>query len=78
MPEVRRASLEELTGAFEAEVLVRCAIAFEADCRLAVFMTSAGEEAITYEFVVLSPGEAAPRGWTVYENRDGVAVGRTA
>jgi len=78
MPALSRPTLEELTEAFEDEVAARCAIAFAGDCRLAVLIRAATERQIVYEFIVLSPGESPPgSGWTIYENRNGVAVGRS-
>ena len=57
----------------------RCALAFAAGCRLAVTtVVCPGNCCFAYEFVVLSPGESAPKGWTIYELRGDQAIGRSA
>lgn len=77
MYEVRRQSAEELQQAFRDEVAWRCAVAFAAECRLAILVRSIQQCALTYEFIVLSPGERPPgKGWTIFEDRGGVAVER--
>lgn len=77
-----KADGHELETEFNADMQRRAMIAFAAGCRLAVFVQGVHQEAggfvITYDFVFLSPGEKASPGWTIYENRDGRAVGRSA
>lgn len=76
---VNRPTPDECAAAFDAEIAGRASIAFSAGCRLAVHAESCAAGCCrAYEFVVLSPGERAPRGWTIYEERDGRAIGRTA
>lgn len=76
---VNRPTAEEARAAFEAEIQQRASIAFVGGCRLAIYADHCPDGCCwNYEFIVLSPGERAPRGWTIYEERDGRAVGRTA
>jgi hypothetical protein len=82
MPEVTAPTPEEANQALQAETERLCAIAFAHDCRLAVRVTGAfqlgGRCTFLYEFVVLLPGETPPEsGWTIYENRSGIAAGRS-
>lgn len=78
MPLIRRASADEAAEAFYEEVQARAQIAFAAGCRLAIHSgRCAAGCCIGYDFVVLLPGEKAPAGWTLYEERDGRAVGRS-
>lgn len=63
----------------QENIEARCALAFSCGCRLAVTAVVCPNNCCwAYEFVVLSPGERAPEGWTIYEQRDGRAVGRSA
>lgn len=96
MPELKAASVEEAQAEFNRQIEMRAAIAFACDCRLAVTTISEagplrlgglgpgyspdGQITITWQFVVLSPGESPPDGfrWTIYEQRNGQAVGRSA
>ena len=79
LPLIEAATADEARIAFDQEVQARAAIAFAADCRLAIHSSHCGDGCcLTYDFVVLSPGERAPKGWTIYENYGGVAVGRSA
>ena len=76
---VHRQEPDEARAAFDEEVAARCRIAFDAGCRLATTAISCERGCCwAYDFVVLSPGEKAPAGWTVYEERGGVAVGRSS
>lgn len=82
MPVVTGVTPEEAEKAMRAAIEAHCLIAFACGCRVAIQFLSAtnvGQCVITYNFVVLSPGERAPdgRGWEVYEQRDGRAVGRS-
>lgn len=71
-PDIARAALD-------AAINLRCQIAFSGGCRLAVNFARCPDGCCwEYDFVVLSPGESAPRGWTIYEERGGIAVGRSA
>lgn len=76
---------------YEAELNLRLAVAMQSGFRLAAepfrpdlfgfvgrLPTPTDIAQVSWEFVMLSPGERAPRGWTLYENRGGIAVGRTA
>lgn len=84
MPCVTGPTKPEAEQALRQAIEAHCRnIAFPFGCRLAVqFLTAThGEEvAFVYEFVVLSPGEGVPRGrgWEIYENHGGRAVGRSA
>lgn len=61
------------------DIEARCTLAFACGCRLAVAAVVCPTNCCwAYEFVVLSPGERAPEGWTIYEQRNGLAVGRSA
>lgn len=76
---VNRPTAAEAREAFDAEIQQRASIAFAGGCRLAIYADHCPAGCCwNYEFVVLSPGEAAPKGWTIYEQRDGRAVGRSA
>lgn len=72
-----RASADEQ---FAAMIEQRAQIAFAGGCRLAAKHARCEKGChIGYDFVVLSPGESAPAAdWTIYEERDGRAVGRSA
>lgn len=71
-PDLARAELD-------AEVEARCRLAFDAGCRLAATVTVCRSGCcFEYDFVVLSPGEKPPAGWTIYEERNGRAVGRSS
>jgi hypothetical protein len=76
---IHRADPDEARAALDAEVADRCRLAFDAGCRLAITTVRCETGCCwAYDFVVLSPGESAPAGWTVYEERGGVAVGRSS
>jgi len=76
---VNRPTAAEAEAAFREEITGRCQVAFAGGCRLAVWASSCPNNCCwEYDFVVLSPGESAPRGWTIYEERGGIAVGRSA
>ncbi len=69
----------DATRLMTEDIEARCTLAFDNGCRLAVAsVVCPGNCCWAYDFVVLSPGESAPKGWTIYEQRDGRAVGRTA
>lgn len=57
-----------------------CTLAFAAECRVAIYVRDTPGVGISVEYVMLSPGEHPPRGkaWTIYENRGGIPVGRSA
>ena len=64
---------------FDAQIDAKAQIAFACDCRLAVERWACTNGCcIRYNFTVLSAGEIAPKGWTIYENHGGRAVGRSA
>lgn len=83
MRTVSAPSKEEADAALMAEIEAAAAIAFTCDCRLAACVVSQTHDArghrYDWDFVVLSPGESPKnRGWTIYENHGGRAVGRLA
>lgn len=80
MPFLTAHSPDELVAATFTTVERLCAVAFAADCRLAIRwrLTSIVAMMCEYEFVLLSPGELPPagEGWEVWENHSGRHVGR--
>lgn len=74
---------EDAAAMLDKAIQVHVAIAFSHGCRIAVRVPSSGgvedDWFYFYEFVVLSPGEFPPpdQGWTLYEDRSGIAVGRS-
>lgn len=85
--------IEAVSRRYHAELEVRLAVAFAADARLAVrtldftqmgflhrLPTDSEVRQMTWEFVMLSPGEAPPPPgpWTIYEFRGDQAIGRSA
>ena len=56
------------------------ALAFATGHRVAIHVENRPGIGIDVHFVMLGAGEAPPRGraWTIYENRGGIAVGRSA
>lgn len=82
MPSVTAPTDSEARSVLDHAVTVTALMAFGFDCRLAArivtMVTGEAECTITWEFVVLSPGEVPEgRGWTLYEDRSGIAVGRS-
>lgn len=82
MPRVSAPTPEEAVAKLEAEAQAKALVAFAAGCRLAIrpyAATNCRGCVISYEFVVLSPGEQPEgAGWTLYEQRGDQAVGRLA
>lgn len=86
MPQVTvtGADMDDAMARLQASIEARCAVAFACDCRLAARLARTEwpwpnkKVRFSYEFVILSPGESAAPGWTIYENRVGRAVGRSA
>jgi hypothetical protein len=69
----------QATSKMEQDIAARCDVAFSCGCRLAVITAVCPTDCCYgYEYVTLSPGELPPKGWTIYEQRDGRAVGRSA
>ena len=74
---------DEAEAAFRDMINDRCAIAFAAECRLAIRRSPCpGKDprCLHYRFVVLSPGEKPPPGigWEIYEDHGGRVVARSA
>lgn len=73
---------------FDAQVTALSAAAFAAGCRLAVtrpvrvFDEKTLQYSWTWQHVILSPGESPPpgvgRAWTIFEQRNGMPLGRSA
>jgi hypothetical protein len=79
MLSIRNEDPEMAEAKVRAHLETQLAIAFGAGCRLAAIRVSCEHECCwDYDFVVLSPGESAPEGWTIFENHSGTAIGRTA
>lgn len=73
MHRLNRPSKAGVWDAFLDEISARAAVAFAAGCRLAFVHASCDSGCcIGYDFVVLSPGEAAPDSWTIVEEAGGV------
>lgn len=83
------ADVPVLTGLTSAELIAlvqstteeKCALAFAADCRLAMrwrLLNTTFPMSCLYEFVVISPGDPMPegKGWEIWEDHSGVAIGR--
>lgn len=82
MPVIKALTRDELSTKVIAAIQQHCAVAFAADCRVAMRWRFSDPPALTveYQFQILSPGERPPtgNGWEVFENHSGIAVGRTA
>lgn len=78
---------ETMLKRYHAQIEALSAAAFAAGCRLAITKPELimNPHTLGYDFqwqhVILSPGESPPRGlgrvWTVYEQRNGIAQGRS-
>lgn len=76
---VKGADKAEAEAKCAASIAERARLAFDHGCRLAVNRDGSclAGCCVGYEFVILSPGEKANSGWTIYEEREGHLVGRT-
>lgn len=80
--QVTAATAREAVDELGREILAQAQIAFAAGCRFTVMVTDSGDVgerySIGFDFTVLSPGEAARKGWLVYENHSGQVISRMA
>lgn len=84
MPFITGLTRAEMIAEIDRVTQKHCADAFAADCRVVIRWNVANicfhryPMTLEYQFIILSPGDAMPRGngWEIWENHSGRAVGR--